>query len=80
MSRKPDRRTIVNVGRVLPDALSASRRKSAREAEHADLGRNVLGGRLGFALRLTLLLALDTLEDLFPMDGNALRCIDTNCT
>jgi hypothetical protein len=57
---------------------SASRGESRARADNADLGRNVLGGRLGFALRLTLLLALDTLEDLFPMDGNALRCIDTN--
>jgi hypothetical protein len=47
-------------------------------SRYADLGRNVLSGWLGFALRLTLLLALDTLEDLFPMDGNVFRCIDTN--
>jgi hypothetical protein len=54
-------------------------RVEPRASRHADLGRNVLSGRLGFALRLTLLLfALDTLEDLFPMDGNVLRCIDTN--
>jgi hypothetical protein len=53
-------------------------REIRARAEHADLGRNVLGGRLGFALRLTLLFALDTLEDLFPMDGNVLRCIDAN--
>jgi len=26
-------------------------------------------------LALTLLLALDTLEDLFPMDGNVLRAL-----
>jgi len=56
---------------------SASRGKTAREPI-ADLSRYVLGGWLGLALRLALLFALDTLEDLFPMDGNVLRCIDTN--
>jgi hypothetical protein len=67
----------LRLGGVAGLRFGIARASRARAVTH-DLGRNVLGGRLGFALRLTLLFALDTLEDLFPMDGNALRCIDPN--
>jgi hypothetical protein len=53
-------------------------RESRARADSLVSGRNVLRGWLGLALRLTLLFALDTFKDLFAMDGNVLRCIDTN--
>jgi hypothetical protein len=59
-------------------ALRHRRGNFRARADTQILGRYVLGGWLGFALWLALLLPLDTLEDLFPMDGNVLRCIDTN--